>query len=619
MIRHTRNALRRTCRSAREAYVLIAVLVVIVVLSLAAYRFSDSMVSEYRAGVRTKDMAQVRAAAVSGIHYAAALLADHDTLVNQVGDPFNNPAWFQDVVVRSDPNNPGKELRFSIISVAAVGAGSYEQRFGVIDEGGKLNINSMIANDPKGKTLFDALMKLPNMTPEVADNIVDWVDKDDIAGNPDTGGGGTAGAEMAHYQSMNPPYKVKNGPLNSIDELLLVSGVTPQLLYGTDRNRNGVADDGGAGLDRGWADYLTVHGRELNVDSTGALRIWINSDDPKAVYPALIQAVGDEMAAYIMAAKLLGNPTQLDENGNPVQTVKINVGQQGGSGGGQGGGNQGGGKGGGNQGGGKGGGKGGGGKGGGGKGGGGITATLSGGSQQKVRVAGLDELIAAVETKLENASSSGRAINSITDLIQTRITLPRTGDSNSGGSGGGSGKGGGGKGGGGKGGGGSGGGGNSETVVYNSPLNDSNQRGELLPLLLDKTSTKEAVDMFPRINARTAPREVLLGLPGLEEADVDAIISARDGLVPSDPASQNAAWLITSANLDRNKFKRIEKFVTSSSMVYRVEAVGYFANGGTAARVEALIDTNLGAPRIIYFRELSDLDSPRAYRPGQQK
>ena len=38
----------------------------------------------------------------------------------------------------------------------------------------------------------------------------------------------------------NPPYAPRNGPLGSIEELLLVRGVTPALLFGADLNRNGV-------------------------------------------------------------------------------------------------------------------------------------------------------------------------------------------------------------------------------------------------------------------------------------------------------------------------------------------------------------------------------------------
>src|SRR5258706_5888137 len=67
----------------RPGYVLIAVLIVIVVLSLAAYQFVELMGAEYRVAVRTNDAAQARLAAVSGVHYAAAMLADRDTFWNQ--------------------------------------------------------------------------------------------------------------------------------------------------------------------------------------------------------------------------------------------------------------------------------------------------------------------------------------------------------------------------------------------------------------------------------------------------------------------------------------------------------------------------------------------------------
>ena len=243
-------------------------LIVIVVLSLVAYRFTDAMTSEYRAGVRTADMAQARAAAASGIHYAAAMLADRNTRISMLGDPFNNPAAFQDIPVRTDSKSPKKDSRFSIMSVVPIGSGAYEQRYGVVDEGGKLNINALIKLDPKGDMLFNALMKLPNMTEEIADAIVDWVDADDVARRN--------GAESSTYEGLGQPYRAKNGPLNSLDELLLVRGVTPQLLFGNDRNRNGKEDDSGGSLDRGWSDFITVHSREINVDSTGVLRVWIN-------------------------------------------------------------------------------------------------------------------------------------------------------------------------------------------------------------------------------------------------------------------------------------------------------------------------------------------------------
>ena len=89
-----------------RGYVLIAVLIVIVVLSLVAYRFTDAMTSDYRASVRTSDMAQARAAAASGIHYTAACSADPTTRDQRSRRlASTTPALFQDIAVRTDSTN----------------------------------------------------------------------------------------------------------------------------------------------------------------------------------------------------------------------------------------------------------------------------------------------------------------------------------------------------------------------------------------------------------------------------------------------------------------------------------------------------------------------------------
>lgn len=521
----------------RGGYVLIAVLVVIVVLSLVAYRFTEAMTSDYRASVRSADMAQARAAAASGVNYVAALLADPTTRAEVLGNSLNNPGRFQNIAVRTDPSKPKKDAFFSIVAFDSFGD-STGPRYGITDEGSKLNINALIKLDPTGEVLYNALMQIPNMTADVADAIVDWVDSDDNV-RP-------SGAESSDYQSMAVPYRAKNGPLNSLDELLLVRGVTPQLLFGTDRNRNGIDDDGGRGGDRGWSDFLTVHGREVNVDSTGTLRIWINhnSDDLPAIYKALQgSGLDEEMAAYLIAAKIYTR-TQLDAQGNPLQMGK-----------------------------------------GGGK---------KGGKNQKIRIGGPDDLISAVEASLKDATTlAPKTVSSIMDLINTRVTLPGTGSTGAFGVG------------------------ETETVVINCPLNDAARRNEILPTLLDKVCTKEAVEMVPRLNVNTAAREVLLGLPGLEESDVDAMMTAREGLAPDDPAATSGAWLLTSGSLTPAKFKTLEKYVTGSSMIYRIESHGYVAGGSPLVRVEAMIDINMGSPRVLYYRELTDLDQPRAFQPGQ--
>jgi type II secretory pathway component PulK len=60
----------------------------------------------------------------------------------------------------------------------------------------------------------------------VVDSIVDWYDRDDEEG--------VHGAETPFYLDRDPSYPAKNGDFDSIEELLQVRGVTPELYYGVE-------------------------------------------------------------------------------------------------------------------------------------------------------------------------------------------------------------------------------------------------------------------------------------------------------------------------------------------------------------------------------------------------
>jgi hypothetical protein len=70
---------------------------------------------------------------------------------------------------------------------------------------------------------------------------------------------------------------------------------------------------------------------------------------------------------------------------------------------------------------------------------------------------------------------------------------------------------------------------------------------------------------------------------------------------------RSPAWLVTEANLPVSTVRSLEKYVTTRSQVYRVQVLGYFDAGGPSARLEAVIDTNSGRPRIVYWRDLTEL------------
>ena len=119
------------------------------------------------------------------------------------------------------------------------------------------------------------------------------------------------GAESDYYSGLSPGYRCKNGPLDSIEELLLVRGVTPDLLFGSDRNRNGYTDageasDGSQPNDRGWSVYLTVYSRERNIDSDNNPRTNLNDSDVNTLSDTMTQRFGPELADFILAYRLYG-------------------------------------------------------------------------------------------------------------------------------------------------------------------------------------------------------------------------------------------------------------------------------------------------------------------------
>lgn len=144
--------------------------------------------------------------------------------------------------------------------------------YGIRDEAAKLNLNS---------ATYDMLLKLPNMTSELAAAIIDWRDTDsDLT---------QGGAENEYYLLLDEPYYCKNSDLESVEEVLLLKGASKELLYGEDLNRNGYLDpnenDADKGnppdnyngkLDRGFYDYVTVYSVESNEDADGEEKINVN-------------------------------------------------------------------------------------------------------------------------------------------------------------------------------------------------------------------------------------------------------------------------------------------------------------------------------------------------------
>lgn len=154
-------------------------------------------------------------------------------------------------------------------------------------------------DDPR----LNVLMQLPLMTEQIADSIIDFIDEDD-----DPRPAGAEGDVYAGSTNYSPP----NSRIGSLDELLLVDGVTTELLYGADRNHNGLIDEdeqafvqpaGAEGsMARGWSAYLTVHSKDYLQQSEDPEPIDVNGDDLEALYDELIAAgIETDISNYIIA------------------------------------------------------------------------------------------------------------------------------------------------------------------------------------------------------------------------------------------------------------------------------------------------------------------------------
>lgn len=111
-----------------------------------------------------------------------------------------------------------------------LGEGNY--RVSILDESGKININAL--TDATGIVLKNLLAQ-SQVTPEqadiIVDSILDWKDEDNLHR--------LNGAEDEYYASLPNPYKPRNAPFEALEELLLVRGMSADILYGSE-GRQGI-------------------------------------------------------------------------------------------------------------------------------------------------------------------------------------------------------------------------------------------------------------------------------------------------------------------------------------------------------------------------------------------
>ena len=161
---------------------------------------------------------------------------------------------------------------------------------------------------------------------------------------------------------------------------------------------------------------------------------------------------------------------------------------------------------------------------------------------------------------------------------------------------------------------------NGTTTTLDSPWkSEPADMKSSLPLLLDKLTTKSGTSINGRININQARREILLGIPGLDEElaqkIVDSQLTSSDGQSSSSQASERTTtgWLVINGLTDLPTLRKLDQYITARGDVFRMQSVGYFDGGGPVVRVEAVIDRTQDPPQVVFQRDLTDLG--RGYSP----
>lgn len=553
----------------RRGFFLVLVLIVIAIATMAVYSFTELMVAYDDAAYLSGDLVQARVNVESASEALRLTLAQPPEARDDLGGVFNNPQLFQAVTVSGGVDG-ATASNYSILAPGLSPTLGYAGiRFGLQDESARLNLNALTVLEANNE-LFSAgmaiagtdmsgsgsgmsaagsgdevassniavtlLLALPGMTEDIADAILDWLDEDEEA-RP-------YGAEAEYYNALPTSYSPANGPLQSVEELLLVRGVTPNLLFGADVNRNGVIDPDeqqrfGITSDSpgafGWAAYLTVHGAEANRRRDGNPRVNVNQDDLELLYDELTEALGNDLyASYVVAYRMYGQSSSI------TSTLTGQSQDDGGGGGG-------------------------------GRGGGDSGGDSNGGGNGQAQDGGpwLPDLMSEIDL----TAGGGTTLTQILDLIDSTVTIGQ-GD---------------------------------QARRYTSPFpGDPISMSVYLPILMDALTTQDAAVMPGRLNLNECPAELLYGIPMLAEETVQAILENREQ-ASDDVNRQYETWPMVEGILTLDQMRLLLPLLTGGGDVYRAQIVGYFENTGVSHRAEVVIDATSVNPKIVAWRDLSHL------------
>ena len=232
----------------QEGIALVMVLWVMAILSVVVLEFSFAMRTEVNITQNYKEELQLYGMAQGEVHRAIAeLIYKHDPKVQQLR---------KTLTTEEIPPDKKEWVTDGRSYFLPFGQGTCEIK--VMSEAGKVNIN--LVSESMLRKIITLLGLEGEMRDIVVDSILDWKDPDDFYR--------VNGAENSYYQSLKESYYCKNAYFDSIEELLLVRGVSPALFYG---GKVGKKEEAGEKMDQvGLKDIFSIYSPGVQIDINSA-------------------------------------------------------------------------------------------------------------------------------------------------------------------------------------------------------------------------------------------------------------------------------------------------------------------------------------------------------------
>ena len=254
------NAIKTQLQNSRGV-ALITVLLIISILIAVAVELNRSSRAEIYEAANISDGIKLTYIAKSGFYAGAALLVNSQLNYVSLRDEW---AHAEVMSLKSQTLFPDG---YFVVNME--------------DEAGKIPLHKLANGNEYNMDIREILLRLLTLPEfgldqskagDIADAIKDWIDADEEITPP-------GGAETSYYATLNPPYAAKNLPLDCIEELLMIKGITKELFSGTNERP-------------GLAQFVTIYGDGfININTAPKMVL-------RSLSPDISSTAADKMDEY---------------------------------------------------------------------------------------------------------------------------------------------------------------------------------------------------------------------------------------------------------------------------------------------------------------------------------